>query len=101
MVRSLQIPLHFSGHRIYGDERVPEQIRAGPVTAITIVARSPDRHQSRAGLRVHGKRTPYIYAGPVLPAAIEPCLMPDFPWLDNRVERPDQFSSGRIPCAAL
>ena len=100
-MHGLQIPLHLSRHRIHGDQRVPEQIRAGPVSAVAIVAGPPDRHQQRAGLGVHGKRAPYIYAGAILPAVIEPGLMPDFSRLRNRMERPDQFPGGRIPGADI
>ena len=101
VMHGLQIPLHFSRHGIHGDQRVAEQVRAGTVPAVAIVAGPADRHQQRAGLRVHGKRAPDIYAGAVLPAVVEPGLMPGFARLRNRVERPHQLPGSRIPGANI
>ena len=96
-MNGLQVPLHFAGHRVHRNQRVAIQIRAWPVSTITIVAGPADRHQQRAGLRIDGKRVPHINAGPVLPTLVKPGFVAGLARLRNGVECPNQLSRARYP----
>src|SRR5437762_8770221 len=93
----LEIPFEFSGLRVEGDDRVAEQIIAGPVAAIRVRAGTTDRKVENAAFVVHRKSEgPHVVAGAVPPAIESPRFVSDFAGTGNRVEFPNLFSRARV-----
>src|SRR5258706_15453612 len=71
MVHRLEIPLHLAGVGVERNQRIAEQILAGPVSAIEVGAWSTDRGIENAALFIHREREgPDVVPGAILPAIL-------------------------------
>src|SRR5215475_14285038 len=87
-MNGLKPPLQFTGHRIYGDERVSEQIVTLPVYAVIIVIRRTEGHVENSALDVRTKEGPHIDARLAFPLITLPSIVAGLTRARNGMSRP-------------
>src|SRR5690606_11099487 len=84
------------------DQRVAEQVVAGPIAAVIVRAGAAQRHVDRVGVGIGGGvPDPHVGAGPFLPAINQPGFMADFAGLRHGVELPQLGPGARVVSAGV
>src|SRR5205823_14269158 len=97
VMNELEVPLVLSGVRIDRNDRVTEEIGAGPIAAVVVSRGRAEGHIEDAACFIGGHvPAPNIRAGPVLPAIVEPGLVTGFAGLRYRLKLPQSRAGARV-----
>src|SRR5690349_9944478 len=99
VMHGLEVPPIFSGARIEGQQRIGEQIVAGPIAAIKLVLCGGDRKIRDAGLFIDSNLSPYIDAAHVFVRVLRPRVVAELALMRNGVKHPDKLAGYDIKSA--
>ncbi len=98
-MHELEVPLALAGVEIDGEQRLAEQVVAGPVDAEVVARRLLDGQIDGLELRIDGDLRPDARVARVLVRAAQPALGAELAAHRHRVEDPEPLAGARVEAA--